>query len=690
MANKTTYFELIKPTDAEYGDVADLNHNMDVIDDELHKRGKTVNGVEPDESGDYKVDEVQFAHQIVADDAQQSSGEYIFRTTGGDASLSDGEAKLVSLFGRSLHTGATPESLNMSVNAVPREEGEESIVASINRDTFVAYVLSSGTITLSYTDAWSANPSLYGVTVEGTPVAGDSIVIVYVKEERGLITNSDPDKFISTGWNLYNHTVGYAKVKKYSSNYGFLCGGTYTKLEFAATLEGEKTTITPASGYFTIPSDGYIFVTGGNNTNTYILMTWSDWGSGYEGSFKAYEESVIDFSTIMTNFPYGLLQVGGHADEINLGMGKAISRIERLAYTAENLAAAKASGREWEADTNYIYIVREVAIEYATTVSGNFTACDHGEEIIDGTTVPVYVQTLYGQNLVDKLRTDVVTKSNDFFGANMPMSKTDNTKVKAVIESIQTMIANVINPGGLAANERYLPGDLGTITLANIADFVTSYGLSTGAFKDIYPGCYVKIGDSVANTTWMVGGLDVLHNTGDTAMGHGAEFIPRGAGFAYGTKMNDTNTTAGGYKGSAMWAYLANTLVPALQAVLGTHLLKQRVLVSNAVDTSKASQYSGFTGMASGWEWADAYAVLMSEIEVYGSMVWGGPYDIGEAKEKLPVFNFISPVEFERGTFWLRSVASGTNFAYCGAGGSAGYGNASGTWLYVRPRIRIG
>ena len=425
MANKTTYFELIKPTDAEYGDVADLNHNMDVIDNELHKRGKTVNGVEPDESGDYKVDEVQFAHQIVADDAQQSSGEYIFRTTGGDASLSDGDAKLVSLFGRSLHTGATPESLNMSVNAVPRGEGEESIVASINRDTFVAYVLSSGTITLSYTDAWSANPSLYGVTVEGTPVAGDSIVIVYVKEERGLITNSDPDKFISTGWNLYNHTVGYAKVKKYSSNYGFLCGGTYTKLEFAATLEGEKTTITPASGYFTIPSDGYIFVTGGNNTNTYILMTWSDWGEGYEGSWKAYSESAIGLTTIMTNFPYGLMQVGAVADEINFTMGKAISRIERMAYTAENVAIAEASGRDWDADTSYIYIVRASEVAYDVSATGDYTASDHGEEIIEGGTVPVFVQTLYGQNLVDKLRTDVLTKSADLVNN---LTTNDSTK----------------------------------------------------------------------------------------------------------------------------------------------------------------------------------------------------------------------------------------------------------------------
>lgn len=404
---------LVKQAGTEYGDYEITNDNLDKIDEEIGKRGKTVNGEGPDASGDYKVNEVPFARQIVTDDAQQCSGEFLFRTTGGDASLSDGPAKLVSIFGRRIHTGAVEESLQMTVNPVSRTGTDEPITATIDRDTFVAYVQSSGTITLSYTNAWSANPALYGVTVEGTPVSGDQIVIVYVKEDRGTITHSNPNRFVSTGWNLYNHTATYARVKKYSSTYGFLIGGSYTKIEYSATLTGTKTTITPASGYFTIPDDGYIWVTGGNSTNTYILMTWSDWGEGYEGSWKAYSESAISLTTIMANFPYGLMQVGAVADEINFTIGKAISRIERMAYTAENVAAAEASGRDWEADTNYIYIVRESEVSYGVSETGDYTASDHGEEIIEGGTVPVFVQTLYGQNLVDKLRTDVLTKSAD-------------------------------------------------------------------------------------------------------------------------------------------------------------------------------------------------------------------------------------------------------------------------------------
>lgn len=279
--------------------------------------------------------------------------------------------------------------------------------------------------------------------------------------------------------------------------------------------------------------------------------------------------------------------------------------------------------------------------------------------------------------------------------ANAALSLSNLTAVSGgglnhVFSTLNSTIVNVINPGGLSNNERYLPKNLGTITAANINDFVSSYGLNTGNYKDIYPGCYIHIGDSVANTDWMVGGLGIKHNSGDTAMGHGAEFIPRNQGFAYGTQMNDSNTTAGGYKGSAMHTYLTGTVAPALQAILGSHLLNQQVQLTNAVDTAKASQYSGWTGMASGWEWTDAKAVLMSEVEVYGSTVWGGPYDVGEARTKLPVFNFISPVEFGRGNFWLRAVASSAVFARCNSYGGADCYSAGGTGLYVRPLIRIG
>lgn len=395
-------------------DIQALETAMDSANDEIAQRAKTLNGEPCDEHGDFQINEVEFARQLVTDDAQQSSGEFLFRTTGGDASLTDGPAKLVSIQGRSVHTGEVQESINMTVTMAERGSLDEPIEATIDRDTFVAYVDESGTTTLTYTDSWSDDPADYGITVTGTPIDGDVITVVYVKGDRGTITNSNPSAFTSTGWNLYDNTSGVqrARVKKYSDAYGFLIGGNYSGIEFSATLNGSRETITPASGYFTVPSDGYVFVSNGDAT-TYILMTWSDWGEGYEGDLQAYSESTVDLSTIMTNFPYGLMKVGSVADEINFSMKRAISRIERLAYTAENLETVIALGVAYDADEDYIYAVKATEDVYAITETGSYTASDHGIEFITGGTVPVFIQTLYGQNLVDKLRTDVLTKSTD-------------------------------------------------------------------------------------------------------------------------------------------------------------------------------------------------------------------------------------------------------------------------------------
>lgn len=446
----------------------------------------SVNGEEP-VNGDVTLREVPLAVNLSSDKTHESLGEFIIRTSGGSASISDGDAFALRILGNRVHTGYVPESLMMTVNAETRPapaaitasldeatfeeyvgvagtyeldyldgwsatpslygvtvsntpvngdkitivwDGENdavltvtvvgrtappAITATLDRATFVGYVDASGTITLTYTTEWSANPALYGITVTGTPVDGDEIVVVYVKENRGTITVANPTALKSTGWNLYNHTAGYAYATKYSDNYGFMIGGTYTAVKFATTPNAvEKTTITPVDGMFSIPSDGYIFVEGGNNTDTFIINVWSDWTDGPVGTFEAYSETEINLATIMqTYFANGLLRIGDVRDEINLNTATAISRINRMAYSTANLATAKASGRAYEYDTNYIYIVKAVFDVNSITLDGSYTASDHGNEFFTGTTIPVFIETLYGNNLKNKLERDVVTKSHD-------------------------------------------------------------------------------------------------------------------------------------------------------------------------------------------------------------------------------------------------------------------------------------
>lgn len=455
----TPFFNLFKPAKTDPTAISKLDENMDIIDTEMHKPPLTVNETEPDENRNITIDVVPLADNLTSDEAQINTGTYIVRTSGGEASIADGDAWLSSIRGNQVKTGYVPESLNMTVTPATREEGEESISATIDRDTFVAEVTSSGTITLTFTTAWSADPAAYGITVTGTPVSGDQIVVVYVKENRGTITTATPTSFVSTGWNLYNHTAGYARVVNYSNEYGFMIDGTYTTIKFSETLSGEQQEIIPIDGYFTVPSDGYLFVTGGNATDTEIWMTWSDWTEEANGgTFAAYSQTSVDLSGVMVNFPDGLMRIGNYYDEIDLNTQKGYSRIQKLEYTAENLANVIASGVPYDTDSGYIYAVRVLPVTYTISLSGGYTVSDHGEEMFLGTSVPVTASSLYGNDLKGKLRRDVVTISQQ-------------TLTSAQQSQVRTNIAAASQADVTALNNK-----ISNITYTTYANFFQSNG----------------------------------------------------------------------------------------------------------------------------------------------------------------------------------------------------------------------
>ena len=372
----------------------------------------SVNGEKPDSSGNVQINSVAYAENISSSSSQQSEGIFTFRTSGGTASVKNGDAWLLSVKGQSVHRGYSPEVLRLSVQPMPRSGEEQIITATIDRATFIEYVAASTTITLTYTTEWSDDPELYGITVVGTPIAGDQITVVYEREARGVITQSDPQTFVSTGWNLYNHATGYAKVTRYSDVYGYMIEGAYSQIQFSSTLSGQRVTITPQDGKFNVNGDGYIWVIDGDDATTAIWLTWSDWTEAHDGAFEAYHEAVVDLSSVMESvFPNGLLNVGSASDEINISSGVAISRVERLEYTEGNLADAIASGREYEYDENYIYLARAADIETTISLLGNYTATDHGTEYFTGTSCDVYALTVYGANLKNKLERDVITIS---------------------------------------------------------------------------------------------------------------------------------------------------------------------------------------------------------------------------------------------------------------------------------------
>ena len=493
------------------GDTIKLHADQDeTIAEAVDACVRTVNGEGPDETGNVQVQHALTADDLTSANSQNTIGEWARRTTGGATPIQTGKAWLSSVRGNRTHVGYVPEVLNMTVTAAPREEGETPITATIDRDTFVAYVESSGTINLVYTTSWSADPTLYGVTVTGTPVSGDQITISYTKEDRGTIIQSDPQSMVSTGWNLYNHEVGYAIGLKYADTATFKIEGTYTAVKFASTISGTQTTITPSDGLFTIPSNGYIFVTGGNDTDTAIYMTWTDWVLEGPEDWQVYSESVIDLSDVMEDyFPYGLLRVGDVRDEIDFNTGLAISNVQRLAYSAENLATAQASGRTYECDTNYIYLERASDESHEIDLDGEYDVDDHGLEYFTDTDIAVYAVVIYGNSLKNKLEVDVVTKSQDVVDA------LDSTATDKALSAKQGKVLS--DHIGTVPSGKTLQGQIDTVdgklTLNSVSNLTFIAGDGVGRYLEMS----FKIGNDSYRFLYDSDGLFVYKNGSNVA-----------------------------------------------------------------------------------------------------------------------------------------------------------------------------
>ena len=244
---------------------------------------------------------------------------------------------------------------------------------------------------------------------------------------------------------------------------------------------------------------------------------------------------------------------------------------------------------------------------------------------------------------------------------------------------------------GLSNNGIYRGKHLGNIDISNIDKFLSEHKILDGIFKDLYLGDIITIKDGTYNADWIIAGFDTEYLKGDSEYvnKHHISLIPKTV--LFNARMNSTDTAQGGYYNSEMHMSTLPTVANNLKKALGNHLLSRRVLLSNSISDSAASMAgSGWTGCTNYWEWYDAYCTLLSEVQCYGSTVFSSSfYDVGEGYEKLPVFNFIHPVTFERNTFWLRAIVTSILFANAGAYGHSGYNGASFSYG-VRPLIIVG
>ena len=269
------------------------------------------------------------------------------------------------------------------------------------------------------------------------------------------------------------------------------------------------------------------------------------------------------------------------------------------------------------------------------------------------------------------------------------------------------------------------------ITPKDITSYVTDGSLwkrlnGTNGFKlyeDLRVGDYIKMSRPISayertgqyQTTGSqyvtIAGIDTLMYKGDQGSGinyHHLVMVP-GQGFGgtqhFGrSRMNATNTSAGGYVGSEMNATTIGAVVSSgstaatasinqqLYAEFGTHLKTIRALLSNSINTSGVNRFGTADGCSNNWAWTSVQAVLLSEIECYGSIVWSSSgFDTGEANKQLPLFAYSESARNNRSAYyWLKDVASAVRFCYSSNSGYSYSDNAGSADNYVRPRFVIG
>ena len=230
-----------------------------------------------------------------------------------------------------------------------------------------------------------------------------------------------------------------------------------------------------------------------------------------------------------------------------------------------------------------------------------------------------------------------------------------------------------------AHNAIYRGKNLGTsVTAAQYA------AIQAGTFDDMYIGDYWAIN----GVTYRIAAFDYYLRCGDSDLTtHHVVIVPDSN--LYNAKMNDTNTTEGGYVGSAMYKTNLAQAKTTIKAAFNGHVLNHRIYLVNAVTN----------GAPSAGAWCDSEVDLMTERMVYGCPVfspmgngstdpWTTMHNYTVEKSQLALFAHRPDLISNRLTFWLRDVVTASGFARVNGRGDAHYSAASGS-RGVRPAFCI-
>ena len=384
---------------------------------------------------------VEFADNIHTDSLSNNNESFIFRTTGGKSSLLNGEATLHKISG-----GMKKTTISAEAGVTTEESFAQTNSASMNVQDFVNNFLKSYwgwsdydveqnfynqylriNISSDYGggnfgwEIWfggsffgSSDSDLFqyqtqfGLSLQdwGAQTVGDYFVITYQPAQYSY-TPAKATELLSTGFNQYDATAGYAHVK---GNNQYRIDGIYTSLGFTTTIGGTTAPVTVTNGKFTPTEDGYIYVTGGSG-DILIALVWS--GTRDNEPYEPYEESTVTIPTKdasnndLPTATYGMPKVGNVADELDFDAKTYTQKIGYYPYSQQNLETVQALDVDYVYDTNSIFYVLSSPTTFtlSSDISGDYIANDYGTEWFFDSEAPFSADITYIANLVDKIRT---------------------------------------------------------------------------------------------------------------------------------------------------------------------------------------------------------------------------------------------------------------------------------------------
>lgn len=481
---------------------------------------------------------------------------------------------------------------------------------------------------------------------------------------------------------------------------------------------------------FNVNSDGTISVSGTASSNTtFILAKYSD-GSILNGK-KISGLNIADTSAMIIKVeydgsPYTEYAATNGTPAIISGIpsGVPISIFARV-YQGKTvntvikpmLTLASQPNSDYAHYVPYAKSNKELTDDSANKIDLTSINITSGTTNNTGSTIASSTFFYYKGSLV-RAKTDIAN------GATL----TENTNYEVVtaggLNALNSDLLKINAPEFISHNiPRLIPKDIS----AYIADGSFWNRLNgTGGyslFEDIFVGDYVKMSRAITapnqDSQYATTGSQYITLIGlDTRMGDGDggdsvsvinyhhSIWTAGQGFGgtqhFGRKrMNSSNITTGGYVNSEMFIATIGSAVSSgsiasgatinqqLYAEFGSHLKKTRELLTKTINATAYNRFGTNSGASSDWAWATCQAVLMSEVEVYGSTVWSSSgYDTGNANKQFPLFAFSKEAMNNRSAYyWLKDVASGADFCLCRGNGYSDYGNASRANGCVRPRF---